>query len=36
MGMDSFMRAEFDILSYMGSLYGLHDKTIAIPESLQQ
>ena len=30
MRMDSFMRAEFDILSYMGSLYRLHDKTVAI------
>jgi hypothetical protein len=30
MWMDSFMRAEFDILSHMGSVYGLHDKYVAI------
>lgn len=30
MRIDSFMGAEFDILSYMASMYGLHDEYVPI------
>ena len=28
--MDNFMAVQFDILSYMGNLYGFDDKTLAL------